>query len=246
MGPGGTVVALLLAAGSGERMGGGPPKAFVEVGGRPLLRRAWEAAAGCRRVGSLVVAVPAGLEDRARQVLPLDPPVTVVAGGPSRHASVRAALEAVPREAWAVVCHDAARPFAPAGLFDAVLDALGEAEGAVPVLSVPDTVKRVRGGWVEATLPREDLGLAQTPQAFRAEALREAHRRAAEAGLEFTDDAACLEWAGFRVRALPGDPANFKVTTPADLARAEALLAGAPPGPGGADGGEGRGAARRG
>jgi 2-C-methyl-D-erythritol 4-phosphate cytidylyltransferase len=124
-----------------------------------------------------------------------------------------------------VVCHDAARPLATPGLFGAVLDALEGWDGVVPVLPVPDTVKRVRGGLVEATEARDTLGLAQTPQAFATSALRDAHARAERDGHEVTDDAAALELVGYRVRAIAGEAANFKITTLEDLARAESILA---------------------
>jgi 2-C-methyl-D-erythritol 4-phosphate cytidylyltransferase len=149
-----------------------------------------------------------------------------VTGGDSRQASVRAALGAIPDDVGLIVSHDAARPLASVELFSAVLGALEgspEADGVVPVIPLPDTVKRVRAGFVVATEGRHELVLAQTPQAFRAPALREAHARAVEAGLEFTDDAGVLEWAGYRVKAVAGESDNFKITTAEDLARAEAL-----------------------
>ncbi len=155
-------------------------------------------------------------------------PVVVVAGGATRHRSVGLALAAIPEPTPFVVCHDAARPFASPRLFAEVLDALessSDASGAVPVVPVSDTVKRVHDGFVVATEDRDELALAQTPQAFRATALRDAHARAAGAGLEFSDDAAALEWAGYRVAVTPGDPENFKITTEQDLARAELLAA---------------------
>jgi 2-C-methyl-D-erythritol 4-phosphate cytidylyltransferase/2-C-methyl-D-erythritol 2,4-cyclodiphosphate synthase len=110
-------------------------------------------------------------------------------------------------------------------LFEAVLDALPGWDGVVPVLPVSDTVKRVREGRVLGTEDRAELALAQTPQAFAAPALRDAHARAEREGHELTDDGAALELAGFRVRAIVGEPGNFKITTAEDLARAEALLA---------------------
>ena len=226
----GAAVAVVLAAGRGARLGLREPKGFVEVAGRPLVAWAVEAAAGCPGVGSVVVIVPAGSEERARAAAVSAKPVVVVAGGASRHASVGAALAAIPKDVPIVVCHDAARPFASSQLFIAVVEALeaGDADGAIPVVPMPDTVKRVRDGFVVGTEePRAELALAQTPQAFRADALRDAHERAAREGLEFTDDAAALEWAGYRVRAVAGEPGNFKVTTVEDLARA-AELAGEP------------------
>ena len=217
--------AIVLGAGSGARLGLEVPKAFAPVGGRTMLELA--AAAAAAVADRLVVAVPPGEEGRARDLLAaMGRPAEIVAGGLTRQASVRAALAAVPPDAEAVLCHDAARPFASPALFEAVLAALEEADGAVPVVPIPDTVKVVEGGWVVETLPRERLGAAQTPQGFRTGPLREAHARALAAGLAFTDDAALLEWAGFRVRAVAGEPGNFKVTTEEDLRRAEAVAAG--------------------
>lgn len=224
-------VAIVLAAGSGERMSGlGPkqgPKAFLDLGGRPMLAWAVETAARLPLVASIVVAVPTGLGGKARAALALDKPVAVVEGGDSRQASVCAALAAVPDGAPLVVCHDAARPFASAELFLMVLSTLEhfpEADGAIPVLPIADTVKRIdEGGFVVATEARTDLVVAQTPQAFRTDVLREAHEGAAATGLEFTDDAALLEWAGRKVKTVAGEGGNFKITTPEDLARAKAF-----------------------
>jgi 2-C-methyl-D-erythritol 4-phosphate cytidylyltransferase/2-C-methyl-D-erythritol 2,4-cyclodiphosphate synthase len=149
----------------------------------------------------------------------------VVTGGESRQASVRRALAAVGHGVRIVAVHDAARPFAAPDLFTAVIEAVtDDLPGVIPVVPVTDTVKRLRDGVVAGTVDREDLGLAQTPQAFSAEALRDAHERAAAAGLLLTDDAAVLELAGHDVRAIPGDPMNTKITTLFDLAQAEARM----------------------
>jgi 2-C-methyl-D-erythritol 4-phosphate cytidylyltransferase / 2-C-methyl-D-erythritol 2,4-cyclodiphosphate synthase len=177
-----------------------------------------------------VVVVPDGAVDRARALLgAADAPVDmVVAGGASRQESVARGLAVVAADARLVICHDAARPFASPELFDRVVAALSErpeARGAVPVVTPPDTVKRVRDGVVVETLARAELALAQTPQAFDAEAIRGAHARAERLGLEATDDAMLLELAGDTVVTVPGEPANFKITTPEDMARAERLLA---------------------
>ncbi len=215
-------VALVLAAGEGERLGRGP-KAFLEVGGRSILSMAVAAAAASPTVDEIVVAVPAGfLEQVSRAIVPAVPKrCRAVLGGRNRQDSVRLALETVPADRPVIVCHDAARPFAAPELFSAVIAALADGDGAVPVLPVPDTVKRVHDGYIESTVPREELKLAQTPQAFAGPALRDAHERGAAAGMRCTDDAALLEWAGYRVRAVPGEPVNFKITTAEDLARAE-------------------------
>jgi 2-C-methyl-D-erythritol 4-phosphate cytidylyltransferase/2-C-methyl-D-erythritol 2,4-cyclodiphosphate synthase len=213
-------VVILLAAGSGERLGLATPKAFVQLAGRPMLVHAATSALECPDVASILAVVPAGWEGAAHELLDPIGPHAVVSGGATRQASVRAAL-AVESPGDVLVCHDAARPFASPALYTAVVSALAGVDGAVPVLAVADTVKRVRGGIVDATEPRDGLALAQTPQAFIAPALRDAHDRAEREGIEVTDDAAALEWAGYRVSAVPGEAQNFKVTTPEDLARAE-------------------------
>jgi 2-C-methyl-D-erythritol 4-phosphate cytidylyltransferase len=217
-------VVVLLAAGEGERIGRGP-KAFLDIGGRPILAVAAEGAARCPDVDALVVAVPAGAQEHASRMLPQSKPAVVVAGGKGRQDSVRLALQSVPEDVQVVVCHDAARPFAAPELFTSVIRAVGpDADGVVPALPPSDTVKRVVDGFVEMTLPREELRLVQTPQAFSAAALREAHRRARESGVVRTDDAGLLEWAGFRVRVVAGEPVNFKITSADDLARAERFV----------------------
>ena len=216
-------VAIVLAAGSGERLGKDRPKAFVELAGRPLLAHAAAAALGCPGISLIVVAAPPGGEDLAHAIVEPLGAHAVVAGGVTRRGSVRAALELVPADVATIVCHDAARPFATSGLFARVLEALEGADGVVPVVGISDTVKRVQDGVVLRTEPREGLALAQTPQAFLGPALREAHERAERDGAEVTDDAAALERAGFRVRTVPGEPGNFKITTADDLGRADAI-----------------------
>lgn len=221
-------VAVVLAAGSGERLGADGPKAVQLVGGSPMVELAVRGALASDAIGSVVVtAPPASVEPLRAIVEPLGT-WAVVPGGETRGASVRAALLALPADVAVVVCHDAARPFASPALFDAVVRALDdrpEVAGVVPVVVVADTVKRVSDGYVVRTEPRDELALAQTPQAFRASALREAHDRAAAEGRDFSDDAALIEWAGHGVATVPGEASNFKITTPEDLARAEAVVA---------------------
>lgn len=220
-------VAVILAAGAGKRLGAEVPKAFLSIGERPMLAVAAAAAAVSPAVHAIVVTSPPGYEGDARGCLEgLPVACTVVTGGVTRQASVRAALTAVTADVDVVVVHDAARPFAPPDLFSAVVEAVADgAEGAIPVLPVIDTVKRVDGGMVVGTLDRDELALAQTPQAFRVAALRAAHDLAAAEERVVTDDAALLEGSG-RVVTVPGDPMNIKITTMLDLARAEARMGG--------------------
>lgn len=226
MDPDTQAAAVILAAGVGRRLGAEVPKAFLGIGDRPMLAVAAAAAAASPAIAAIVVAAPPGYTDAAQACLEgLPVPATVVEGGASRQASVRAAL-AVLEGPQIVAIHDAARPFAPPDLFTEVVRAVaGGADGAIPVVAASDTVKRLDGLRVVETIPRDDLGLAQTPQAFRVTALRAAHEEATKAGYEVTDDATLLEQIG-AVIAVPGDPRNFKITTMLDLARAEARIGG--------------------
>lgn len=219
---------IILAAGVGRRIGAEVPKAFLEIGGRTMLKVAAAAAAASPAVSWVVVAAPPGWEDRASQeVRDLPVPSEVVPGGLTRQASVRTALEALGTGSRWVAIHDAARPFATPELFSEVLEAVrAGATGAVPVVPIPDTVKRVRDGVVVGTEPRTELALAQTPQAFDAAILRECHERAARAGVDLSDDAAVLEWAGHTLVTVAGDQMNFKITTLMDLANAGTRIGG--------------------
>jgi 2-C-methyl-D-erythritol 4-phosphate cytidylyltransferase len=203
---------IVVAAGFGERFGG--PKQFSDLGGTRLVDHAVAtASAACDGV---VVVVPDASAWGGVLV------AAVVDGGATRAASVRAGLAAVPPSADIVVVHDAARPLAGAGLFDAVIGAVrAGADGAVPGIPVADTLKRVDDVRVTATVDRMGLVAVQTPQAFRAAMLRAAHAEHPEA----TDDAAVVEAVGGQVVVVPGDPRNLKVTGPADLMIAAALLA---------------------
>jgi 2-C-methyl-D-erythritol 4-phosphate cytidylyltransferase len=216
--------AVLLAAGKGERLGGGD-KGLVELAGRPLLAYSIETVDSCPAIESFVIAAPAGREEEVKDLASRSGKLhAVVTGGDTRQVSVRIALEGVPEAFDAVACHDVARPFASTALFERALAALSSADGAVPAVPLADTVKRVRGESVVETVPRDDLVAVQTPQAFRRGVLEEAHAAADRDGLTATDDAALLELAGFRVVTVPGDPMNRKVTQPEDLAWAESVL----------------------
>jgi 2-C-methyl-D-erythritol 4-phosphate cytidylyltransferase len=216
-------VAIVLAAGLGERMHAEVPKALVEFDGTTMVARAVGRALACPAVSSAVVVAPAGWEEPVRELVEPLGVAAVVTGGATRQASVTAALSAVPGDATRIVCHDAARPLATAGLFERALDALDGWDGVVPVVAMVETVKRVRDDAIVGTEPREALAIAQTPQAFVASALRTAHERATRDGFEATDDALLLERAGFRIRAIEGERTNLKITTPEDVRIGEAL-----------------------
>jgi 2-C-methyl-D-erythritol 4-phosphate cytidylyltransferase len=221
----GATWALIAAAGSGERLGIDRPKVFVGLGGRPLLAESLDRLDRCELVDAIVVAAPPGWEEPSillAEELAASKVVACVTGGPTRAESVAAALAEVPEGALVVLVHDAARPLVDDAVVERVLAPLGEGfDGAVPVLPVADTLKRVRSDVVEETVDRTDLVAAQTPQAFLAQALR----RAFETDLEgATDCASLVERDGGRVSVVEGDPRLLKVTTQADLTLVESWL----------------------
>jgi 2-C-methyl-D-erythritol 4-phosphate cytidylyltransferase len=220
------IVAVIVAAGSGTRLGGEVPKALRTIGGLPMVAVAVDRALASPSIDAVVVVSPPGSEDAVRQMLgSASETVVVVTGGPSRQRSVAAGLSAIGDHVDVVAVHDAARPFASAALFTSVVQAvMAGADAAVPVVSLVDTVKRVRDGSIVATEPRDGLTLAQTPQACRLDLLRSAIARAELSGLDFTDDSGVLEWAGASVRTVEGEPGNIKITTTEDLARADEMF----------------------
>jgi 2-C-methyl-D-erythritol 4-phosphate cytidylyltransferase/2-C-methyl-D-erythritol 2,4-cyclodiphosphate synthase len=221
-------VGIVVAGGRSSRFGGDVPKQFLDLGGRSVLERSVAALADRPGIRDVVVVVPrdeiAG--DRLAGVSGIPRVRTIVPGGATRAASVRAGIEAAMDPEFLLV-HDAARPLASAALVDAVIRATREHGAAVPAIPVPDTVKQVdASGRVSLTVDRSRLRLAQTPQGSRADWLREALDRAAGEGVEVTDEAMALELAGRRVVAVPGDPANRKLTTADDLDEARRNLGG--------------------
>jgi len=220
-----SVWALLVAAGSGERLGEELPKAFVRLGELPLLAESLRRLDESSWVDAIVVAVPAGWEEPAillAEELSASKVTACVTGGSTRAESVRAALAEVPDDALVVLVHDAARPFLPNDVLERVLAPLGEGwEAVVPGLPLADTVKRVDGDRVLETVDRADLVAVQTPQAFLLSTLRAAH--AGEiAGA--TDCASLVEARGVRVKVVRGDAKLLKVTSVADLALVSAWL----------------------
>jgi 2-C-methyl-D-erythritol 4-phosphate cytidylyltransferase len=215
-----STVALIPAAGRGERLGAGLPKAFVDLAGHTMLHRAVRGVQASGVVDHVVLSVPAGLVDQVRTEFP---EVTVVAGGAQRGDSVRAALAAAPA-ADMVLVHDAARCLTPPTLFIAVVDALSAgAQAVVPGAPVTDTIKSVdAAGVVTGTVDRGRLRAVQTPQGFDFDVLTSAY---ASADADFTDDAGLVEACGVAVHTIAGDPLAFKITTQWDLRLASWLLA---------------------
>jgi 2-C-methyl-D-erythritol 4-phosphate cytidylyltransferase len=211
---------VIAAAGSGERLGAGGPKAFVGLAGRPMLEWSLDAFRAATTIGEIVVAAPPGEDDRVAEH-----GVAAVTGGEHRSESVANALALCAGEI--VVVHDAARPLVTPGLIDAVVQQLAaneDAAGVIAATPVTDTVKQASDtGEVERTLDRSGLWAVQTPQAFRADVLRDALADP-DSLPDASDDAMLVERRGGRVLIHSTSPDNIKVTTPFDLRMAELLL----------------------
>jgi len=220
-----SVWAILVAAGRGERLGTGQPKAFAKLGELPLLAEPLRRLDDSEWVDAIIVVAPPGWEEPAillAEEIGAAKVRAVVPGGETRADSVRSGLAEVPDDAAVVLVHDAARPLLTDEVIGRVLAPLGEGwDGAIPGLAVSDTVKRLGadGGVVE-TVARDGLWAVQTPQAFPADTLR----RAVASGMDATDCAGLVEAGGGRVKVVAGDPLLLKVTTPDDLARVASLL----------------------
>ncbi len=221
-------LAIVVAAGRGERMGGDRPKAFLELAGEPLLLHAARAFDAAPSVRHLVAVVPAAEQDLARDLLaPIRKLLAVVAGGARRQDSVLEGMKQAPEGFDGVVLvHDAARPLVDVELVERVAREAAACGAALPVLPLADTVKRVREGAVLETLDRGELAAAQTPQGFRLALLAQAYEAAFRDRLTLTDEAMAVERLGATVRAVSGSPRNRKLTTPEDLAWAEGVVRG--------------------
>lgn len=217
------VAAILVAAGSGDRLGADVPKAFVTVAGRTLLEHATQRFTTHPRVRDVVVAAPAALTASAAGLIPR---ATVVPGGRTRQESVERGLTALADDVDVVLVHDAARAFVPAEVIDRVIDALGrqDVRGAVPVMPVTDTIRwsGAETGEIGELVDRSRLLAMQTPQGFPRQVLAAAHDGVED--VDATDDVALVAAAGGQVVAVHGDPRAFKVTAPLDLVFAEALI----------------------
>ncbi|MFD4420632.1 2-C-methyl-D-erythritol 4-phosphate cytidylyltransferase [Agromyces sp. NPDC058484] len=224
-----TTAVIVVAAGSGTRLGHPEPKAFVPLGDDTILGVALDAVLGMHETPHIVVVVPGDRVDQTRSrhepaAAAASAAFDVVAGGATRQESVSRGLAVLPRAVDVVLVHDAARPLTPSIVFDEVAAAVrSRRRGVVPALDVVDTIKRVGShGRVVETVDRAELAAVQTPQGFPRVALQEAY---VAATTEFTDDAALAASAGLAIDVVPGDTRAFKITVPADLRRAEAIVA---------------------
>lgn len=224
------VAAVIPAAGCGARMGSEIPKQFLELGDVPLLVHVLRVFESSRMISEIVVVVPEDAVTFCRDELL--PPYAfskisaVIAGGARRQDSVWNGLQAVDERTKIVVVHDAVRPFVTGAMIEEAVAGARTHGAAIAAIPLYDTVKRVaQDGMIETTLDRQRLWSAQTPQAFDAGLLRDAHRSSQEAGVEATDDAFLVEQTGHRVAIVNGSPDNIKITRPKDLVMGEAVLA---------------------
>ena len=217
----GKAAAIVVAAGSGSRLGGATPKQFVALRGKPMLLWSIETMLRCNKLAAIIVVVPPGEENRTRGILPQAWHIHVVAGGASRTESVRAGLAALdPFLPSTVLIHDAARPGLTLPVIDELLTALDAAEAAAPALTVADALKSTPD---VRSVSRDGLVRVQTPQAFRWDAITSAY---ASVKADAVDDLALVEAAGAKIALTPGRHELMKVTYPEDLAVAEKLIAG--------------------
>ena len=221
------VAVILVAAGSGSRLGAAEPKAFVPIAGRTILERALDGVFSMAEPAQVVVVAPSAMLDEARRQATAvagaaSSYLSVVAGGDTRQQSVSAGLAVIGDGVEVVLVHDSARAFTPPAQLDAVVAAVrSSGSGVVPGLPVADTIKQVDWlGTIERTVDRASLLAVQTPQGFPREQLVAAYAGATD---EHTDDAALFAAAGHSVTVIDGDPLAFKITTPWDLHRAESL-----------------------
>ncbi len=220
---------LLAAAGTGTRLGAERPKALVEIAGRPLL--IWTLTrfhSMGLAAGAVVLATPGAIPDFQAAIANagIDAEVQVVEGGAERQLSVENGLAAMPDNTDIVIIHDAARPFVARAAVDAAIEAAVDCGAATVALPSIDTILQAdEDAFLESTPSRKTMWLCQTPQVFRRDVIVQAHNRAREDGVVVTDDASLVKHYGNPVKLIPGDPLNFKITTPADIAFAETVIA---------------------
>lgn len=222
------VTAIVPAAGLGRRAGGDVPKQFLLLRGMPILTRTLLNLTNPGLVNALVLVVPPGAEEWCQQHIlapyPLPPIIEIIPGGAERQESVFRGLQRTTAETQLVVIHDAVRPFVSLDLLRRTIEAAQTFRAAVAAVPAVETVKVVERELIRETPPRDRLWIAQTPQAFEGELIREAYRRAAADGFRGTDDAMLVERLGVQVKVVLSYPENMKITTAEDLQRAEQLL----------------------
>lgn len=221
---------VIVAAGSGLRMKSSKRKQYLSISGKSILSRTLSRFDRCSNIDTITLVVPQDdIEFCTSFIIPESEcvkPLNIVPGGSERHESVRLGLEAVPSKCGVVLIHDGVRPFVSDSLISECINGAGEFGACIPVLPVSDTVKISEDGcFTTMTMPRSNLWLAQTPQAFDYDLIYNAHIEAIERGIIFTDDSSLIEESGKKVRFVPGSSFNIKITAPEDLPIAEAFFA---------------------
>lgn len=220
------ITSVIVAAGKGERMETKEGKQFLELNRNPILSYSLLAFEQANKIDAVVLVVNESDIEKAQKLakeLSISKLCEVTAGGAERQDSVFFGLTASPAETEIVVIHDGARPLVTPKLIDRAVEAL-DGDGLVTALPVKDTIKKVSGDFVETTFKREELVAAQTPQVFKSKPLIEAHNIARTFDFYATDDAALMEKQKYKIKVIPGDEDNIKITTPQDLDLAEILL----------------------
>lgn len=219
---------IIPAAGSGSRMGSDVPKPYLIIGGMTILERTIRCFDRPDRVHSIIVSVSPDWLDYTRalvETINIQPSIIVVEGGSERMYSIKNALSAVSDDINYIAVHDAVRPFLSAELFDSLVEAVKIHKSVIPGLGVTDTIKILDdSGFIASTPKRDQLVAVQTPQIFSKSILIGAYENAIEKGFIGTDDASLVELSGHKIRLIPGDPDNFKITWPEDIEKAEKII----------------------
>lgn len=218
---------IIPAAGSGKRMGGDTSKQYLTIGDRPILAETLLVFQSSAHIDEIILVSPASEIDFSREIVDrfgLGKVSKIVAGGTERQDSIKNGLDVLGSSSDVVVIHDAVRPFINDITIARVINLAREHGAAIVAVPVKDTVKEVNNGTINRTLPRENLWLAQTPQAFRYKVIKEANDFAATKGIRGTDDASLVEAMGLDVKIVMGSYENIKITTPEDLVFAEAII----------------------
>lgn len=223
----GLTILIMVAAGAGERMAAGRAKAWIDIAGKPLLRRALEPAINSPDVDSIIIMIPKDELDASRKIISswnLPKIGKILEGGARRQDTVSIALDHLPENCEIVVIHDAARPFATASLFSRVIEAARRTGAAAAAVKPVDTIVKFNESGAPEYLDRESLMAIQTPQAFRADTIIAAHRFMRGKNIEATDDASLVKMSGGKIEIVAGETSNFKITHPEDVRRAEAII----------------------
>ena len=223
-----SILAIIPAAGWGVRMGSATPKQFLSLEGIPIFVHTLRKFVACKVVDDIFLGLRAEDTERARNEIEHEQfarPVRLVEGGPSRQETVARCLEKAGAETEVVLVHDAVRPFIELEMIARMVDAARKDGAAILGIPTVDTVKQVQRHLILGSIPRERIVLAQTPQAFRYEIIREAYARAAADGFQGTDDSSLAEQLGYSVSVIMGSDRNIKITKPSDLPLARLYLA---------------------